>query len=72
MILTDGKKQYTVVCPGGGRYDEDQRKKMKKDDKRLHGGSGWYSEVFPVKCYMCGDEAQPRGEVTIFSLDGLS
>lgn len=66
------QQKYTVVCPGAGRFDEKQRDKMKKDDKRLHGGCGW--ETFqkpPIKCPRCGDEAQVRGTYMEVELSAL-
>ena len=68
----DGAKQvYTVVCPGGGRFDDKQRDKMKKDDKRLHGGGGWQVDSLPAKCPTCGDEAQVRGTYMEVELSAL-
>ncbi len=62
-------KRYTVVCPGAQRFEEGARKKMGPNDKRLHYGHGWETEVFPRVCPECGDEAQPRGAYEVTKLE---
>jgi hypothetical protein len=64
----NGVKRYSVVCPGSARFGEEQRKRMSKDDPHLHGGAGWYSDMFPDKCPKCGDEVQYRGEFMVYDL----
>jgi hypothetical protein len=63
-----GKTVYTVVCPGSARYTEEQRKGMRRDDRRLHAGGGWYSDTFPTPCRHCGEPAQSRGSHVVFDL----
>lgn len=60
--LTDPEKVYTVVCPGGARFDENALKTMKaKGDKRAHGGGGWNVSKVPAKCPRVG--TRPKYEV---------
>lgn len=69
LTLADPERVYTVVCPGGARFEEDQVKAMKKKgDKRAHGGGGWNVSSLPAKCPTCGDEAQVRGAYQAFPL----